>query len=67
MDGWLYDLTNSYDLAFYLSGIFIAMSGLLLLIPTGGEEASRPAVNHHQAECGNNSNKEPPSGQLTAA
>ncbi|XP_054281981.1 monocarboxylate transporter 12-like isoform X2 [Macrosteles quadrilineatus] len=30
--GWLYDITGSYDLPFYLSGIFIAMSGALLVI-----------------------------------
>ncbi|XP_026686036.1 uncharacterized protein LOC103518815 [Diaphorina citri] len=32
--GWLYDLTNSYDLAFYLSGIFIGVSGILLVLPS---------------------------------
>ncbi|KAI5723197.1 hypothetical protein M8J76_002779 [Diaphorina citri] len=31
---WLYDLTNSYDLAFYLSGIFIGVSGILLVLPS---------------------------------
>lgn len=30
--GWLYDVTNTYDLSFYLAGLFIALSGLLLVI-----------------------------------
>ncbi|KAG7189710.1 hypothetical protein KM043_017378 [Ampulex compressa] len=30
--GWLYDITGSYDLSFYLAGFFIALSGALLLV-----------------------------------
>lgn len=30
--GWLYDITGSYDLSFYLSGVFIALSGVLLVV-----------------------------------
>ncbi|XP_015182480.1 PREDICTED: uncharacterized protein LOC107069563 [Polistes dominula] len=30
--GWLYDITGSYDLPFYLAGFFIALSGALLLV-----------------------------------
>ncbi|CAL1679665.1 unnamed protein product [Lasius platythorax] len=30
--GWLYDITGSYDLSFYLAGLFIALSGALLLV-----------------------------------
>ncbi|XP_038211785.1 monocarboxylate transporter 1-like [Zerene cesonia] len=30
--GWVYDMTNSYDLSFYLAGVFIGLSGLVLLI-----------------------------------
>lgn len=30
--GWITDLTGNYDLAFYLAGFFIAISGLLMLI-----------------------------------
>uniref|UniRef100_A0A1B6C2J0 Major facilitator superfamily (MFS) profile domain-containing protein n=1 Tax=Clastoptera arizonana TaxID=38151 RepID=A0A1B6C2J0_9HEMI len=30
--GWLYDITGSYDLSFYLAGIFIALSGVLLVV-----------------------------------
>ncbi|XP_076759668.1 monocarboxylate transporter 9 isoform X2 [Xylocopa sonorina] len=29
--GWLYDITGTYDLSFYLAGFFIALSGALLL------------------------------------
>uniref|UniRef100_A0A182MPH1 Major facilitator superfamily (MFS) profile domain-containing protein n=1 Tax=Anopheles culicifacies TaxID=139723 RepID=A0A182MPH1_9DIPT len=33
--GWISDLTESYDLAFYLAGFFIVISGaLLLVLPT---------------------------------
>ncbi|EAA01104.6 AGAP001782-PA [Anopheles gambiae str. PEST] len=33
--GWISDLTDSYDLAFYLAGFFIVISGaLLLVLPT---------------------------------
>ncbi|KAK6643421.1 hypothetical protein RUM43_004926 [Polyplax serrata] len=30
--GWIYDVTNSYDISFYVSGIFISISGVILLI-----------------------------------
>ncbi|KPJ03688.1 Monocarboxylate transporter 12 [Papilio xuthus] len=30
--GWIYDMTNSYDLSFYLAGVFIALSGLVFII-----------------------------------
>lgn len=30
--GWLYDITGTYNLSFYLAGLFIAMSGALLVI-----------------------------------
>ncbi|XP_068631881.1 monocarboxylate transporter 9-like [Battus philenor] len=30
--GWIYDITNSYDLSFYLAGVFIGISGLVLVI-----------------------------------
>lgn len=30
--GWLYDITGTYDLSFYLAGLFIALSGALLLV-----------------------------------
>ena len=36
--GWLYDVTGKYDLSFYLAGIFIALSGgLLLVLPAVGK------------------------------
>lgn len=30
--GWIYDITGTYDLSFYLAGVFIVLSGLMLLI-----------------------------------
>lgn len=30
--GWITDLTGNYDLAFYLAGFFIAISGLLMML-----------------------------------
>lgn len=30
--GWLCDITGTYHLSFYLAGLFIALSGLLLII-----------------------------------
>lgn len=30
--GWITDYTGSYDLAFYLAGVFIAVSGVLMII-----------------------------------
>ncbi|XP_055634736.1 uncharacterized protein LOC129774801 [Toxorhynchites rutilus septentrionalis] len=30
--GWISDITENYNLSFYLAGIFIALSGLLLLV-----------------------------------
>ncbi|XP_034248807.1 uncharacterized protein LOC117649820 isoform X2 [Thrips palmi] len=30
--GWMYDVIGTYDLSFYLAGLFIAISGLLLLV-----------------------------------
>lgn len=32
VSGWLYDITGTYDLSFYLAGLFIALSGALLLV-----------------------------------
>lgn len=30
--GYIYDITQTYDLSFYLAGFFIVISGLMLLI-----------------------------------
>lgn len=30
--GWLHDVTGSYDLSFYLAGVFIAVSGVVLFV-----------------------------------
>lgn len=36
--GWLTDVTGNYDLAFYLSGFFIAVSGaLMFILPVHGK------------------------------
>ncbi|CAH0564855.1 unnamed protein product [Brassicogethes aeneus] len=32
LGGWLYDITGTYDLSFFLAGFFIAISGLMLFI-----------------------------------
>lgn len=32
LTGWLYEITESYDVSFYLAGLFIAISGVLLVI-----------------------------------
>ncbi|XP_048482633.1 monocarboxylate transporter 9 [Plutella xylostella] len=32
LGGWIYDVTGTYDLSFYLSGIFIALSGVILVV-----------------------------------
>ncbi|XP_065095823.1 uncharacterized protein LOC135717608 isoform X2 [Ochlerotatus camptorhynchus] len=36
--GWISDIMESYNLAFYLAGLFIALSGLLLLVLPAIEE-----------------------------
>lgn len=36
--GWITDVTGNYDLAFYLAGFFIAISGLLMtILPVRGK------------------------------
>ncbi|VVC86613.1 unnamed protein product [Leptidea sinapis] len=30
--GWVFDITGSYDLSFYMAGLFIGLSGLVLLV-----------------------------------
>lgn len=36
--GWITDVTGNYDLAFYLSGFFIAVSGaLMFILPVRGK------------------------------
>ncbi|CAH2034426.1 unnamed protein product, partial [Iphiclides podalirius] len=39
--GWIYDITDSYDLSFYLGGVFIGMSGLVLLVVPFSDAARR--------------------------
>ncbi|XP_053608042.1 uncharacterized protein LOC128673901 [Plodia interpunctella] len=41
--GWVYDITQSYDLSFYLAGVFIALSGLTLLVLPAARALRRAA------------------------
>lgn len=64
LGGWLYDITGTYDLSFYLAGLFIALSGLLLVILPATKRYRRFQTLQRQAssECsirGENSPKEP--------
>ncbi|KZS15182.1 Monocarboxylate transporter [Daphnia magna] len=44
--GWISDLTGSYDLSFYIAGIFIILSGaILVLLPAFQHIKSRMSVN----------------------
>lgn len=48
--GWITDMTGNYDLAFYLAGIFIAVSGFLMLIlPARGKIRKYRAVRRSTA------------------
>lgn len=43
--GSIYDYTNSYDLSFYVAGVFIILSGILLLVlPAMGKYKKYKAV-----------------------
>ncbi|XP_067203522.1 monocarboxylate transporter 9-like [Linepithema humile] len=48
--GWLYDITGTYDLSFYLAGFFIALSGVLLLV--------MPLISLYRKLCRNESTEE---------
>lgn len=49
--GWITDLTGNYDLAFYLAGVFIAISGLLMIIlPARGKLRKYRAVRRSMTE-----------------
>lgn len=49
--GWITDMTGNYDLAFYLAGVFIAISGFLMLIlPARGKLRKYRAVRRSTAE-----------------
>lgn len=39
--GWVYDITNSYDLSFYLAGVFIGLSGLIMVVLPLYQQAGR--------------------------
>ncbi|XP_046402307.1 uncharacterized protein LOC124168217 [Ischnura elegans] len=54
--GWLYDISGSYDISFYLAGFFIAVSGLLLVIlpvieRVRGTKIGRSASSSGEEEC----------------
>lgn len=53
--GWLYDITGSYDLSFYLSGVFIALSGILLVVLPTVEKIQRC----QKAKANNNKKSKP--------
>ncbi|XP_069358645.1 monocarboxylate transporter 9-like [Maniola hyperantus] len=48
MGGWLKDITDSYDLSFYLAGVFISVSGLILLV-SPLYNATRRYKNHRKS------------------
>lgn len=49
--GWVYDMTETYDLSFYLSGFFIVLSGLILLIlPALGKYKKYKALRRQDSE-----------------
>ncbi|XP_043289231.1 uncharacterized protein [Venturia canescens] len=50
--GWLYDITGTYDLSFYLAGFFIALSGFLMLV--------MPIIEFYR-KCKSRTNNEKPS------
>jgi MFS family permease len=53
--GWLYDVTGKYDLSFYLAGIFIALSGgLLLVLPAVGKYKKYCEYRRRSSEAKNN-------------
>ncbi|XP_013199546.1 monocarboxylate transporter 3 [Amyelois transitella] len=58
--GWVYDMTESYDLSFYLAGVFIGLSGLtLLVLPVYGrarkynQRKNKPVVDIEEQKVGN--------------
>nr|XP_018903102.1 PREDICTED: uncharacterized protein LOC109034428 [Bemisia tabaci]XP_018903103.1 PREDICTED: uncharacterized protein LOC109034428 [Bemisia tabaci]XP_018903104.1 PREDICTED: uncharacterized protein LOC109034428 [Bemisia tabaci]XP_018903105.1 PREDICTED: uncharacterized protein LOC109034428 [Bemisia tabaci] len=48
--GWLSDVTGTYDLSFYLSGVFIAISGLLLLVLPCIEKIKKQIIQSKKAK-----------------
>lgn len=49
--GWITDMTGNYDLAFYLAGIFIAVSGLLMtILPARGRLRKYRSVSRGNTE-----------------
>lgn len=50
--GWITDLTGNYDLAFYLSGFFISISGVLMFIlPAHGKYKKYRELRQQNSQC----------------
>ncbi|CAH3909902.1 unnamed protein product [Pieris brassicae] len=47
--GWVFDMRGSYDLSFYLAGVFIGLSGLVLLVLPVYRHARKRRKRHTQA------------------
>ncbi|XP_071438568.1 monocarboxylate transporter 12-like [Hetaerina americana] len=50
--GWLYDITGSYRVSFYLAGFFIAVSGVLLVILPLIERIRGTKIGQSASSCG---------------
>lgn len=51
LTGWIYDLTVTYDLSFYIAGFFIAISGVMLIIlPAMGKYRKYHALRRQTSE-----------------
>ncbi|CAF4823244.1 unnamed protein product [Pieris macdunnoughi] len=46
--GWVFDMRGSYDLSFYLAGVFIGISGLVLLVLPVYQHARKRRKRHTQ-------------------
>ncbi|KAG4077718.1 hypothetical protein HA402_004177 [Bradysia odoriphaga] len=50
--GWITDLTGNYDLAFYLSGFFICVSGVLMFVlPVHGKYKKYRELRQQNSQC----------------
>jgi hypothetical protein len=66
ISGWVYDITGSYDLSFYLGGFFIATSGVLLMIlPFVESVKSHKSKSHKTKKEKVNGNKSPQKNIIT--
>lgn len=51
--GWLYDITGTYNLSFYLAGVFVAISGILLVVHPCFQLFQRLNKKHSQEKTAN--------------